>query len=224
MIRSAAFDFDGTLVDSNEIKRRAFFEIASGFDPEGDLVREVMARQPAGDRYGIARSLAAVIAARGALPEGQSAQDLAKSLADAYTAHCERAVSACPPIAGAEHALERLTERGLPLFLITATPLEAVLPILRNRALDRYFQGVHGGPVSKLESLRQISAGMGARPRELVLVGDGEDDRQAAAAFGCIFIGVAPHGTSRFAHPPGHQISDLQGLPGLLEEIDREVP
>ncbi len=224
MIRSAAFDFDGTLVDSNEIKRRAFFEIAAGFDSEGDLVRNVLDRQPSGDRHAIARSLATAIAERGGLPEAQSVHDLAKSLADAYTAHCERAVSACPPIAGAENALQRLVERGLPLFLITATPFEAVLPILRFRGLDRCFDGVYGGPASKLENLRQVSARIGARPRELVFIGDGEDDRRAAAAFGCAFIGVTPDGASRFESPPGRQISDLHDLPGLIEEIDRKTP
>jgi phosphoglycolate phosphatase-like HAD superfamily hydrolase len=223
MIRGAAFDFDGTLVDSNEIKRRAFFEVAAAFDPDGDLVRDTLDRQPSGDRYAIARSLATAIAERGPLPETQSAHDLAKSLADAYTAHCERAVSTCPPIAGAENALHRLAERRLPLFLITATPLEAVLPILRLRGLDRLFEGVYGGPATKLENLRQVSAEIGARPRDMVFIGDGEDDRRAAVAFGCVFIGVTPDETNRFEHPPGRQIRDLQDLPGLLEEIDREA-
>lgn len=224
MIRSAAFDFDGTLVDSNEIKRRAFFEIAAGFDPDGELVSDILERQPSGDRHAIAQSLATAVAERGSLPEAHSVQDLAKSLADAYTAHCERAVSACPPIAGAENTLQRLTERGLPLFLITATPLEAVLPILRCRGFDRFFDGVYGGPASKLENLRQISAKISTRPRDLVFIGDGEDDRRAAVAFGCVFIGVTPEGADRFERPPGRQIPDLQDLPRLLEEIDRDAP
>lgn len=224
MIRSAAFDFDGTLVDSNEIKRRAFFEIAAGFDPDGELVRDILDRQPSGDRHAIAQSLATAVAERGSLPKAHSVQSLAKSLADAYTAHCERAVSACPPIAGAKNALQRLAERGLSLFLITATPLEAVLPILRCREFDRFFDGVYGGPASKLENLRQASAKINARPRDLVFIGDGEDDRRAAEAFGCVFIGVTPDGTNRFERPPGRQISDLQDLPRLLEEIDREAP
>jgi len=222
MIHAAAFDFDGTLVDSNEIKRRAFFEIAREFDPEGGVVHEVLERRPSGDRYHVARALAAELAARGALPGARCVEDFAKSLADAYTEHCERAVSACDEIAGATDALARLAARGLPLFVNTATPLEAVLPILRRRGLDRFFDGVYGGPSSKLENLREIAERVGARPRELLLVGDGEDDRRVAAAFGCTFVGVAPDAGGRFEQLPERRIPDLVELPRVVDEIAGE--
>jgi phosphoglycolate phosphatase-like HAD superfamily hydrolase len=224
MIRCAAFDFDGTLVDSNEIKRRAFFEIAREFDPEGEVVREVLDRRPSGDRYHVAQALAAELAARAALAAARCTEDLAKSLADAYTAHCERAVSACDEIAGATDALARLAARGLPLFVNTATPREAVLPILRRRGLDRFFDGVYGGPSSKLENLREIAERVGARPRELLFVGDGEDDRRVAAAFGCVFVGVAPEAGGRFERLPERRIPDLLELPRIVDEIAGEPP
>jgi len=222
MIRGAAFDFDGTLVDSNEIKRRAFFEIAREFDPEGEAVREVLSRPGSGDRHHVARALAAELAARAALPDARPAEEFAKSLADAYTAYCERAVSACDEIAGATDALARLAARGLPLFVNTATPLEAILPILRRRGLDRFFEGVYGGPSSKLENLREIAGRIGARPRELLFVGDGEDDRRVAAAFGCAFVGVAPEAGGRFEEPPERRIRDLAELLRVFEEIAGE--
>ncbi len=224
MIRCIAFDFDGTLVDSNEIKRRAFFEIAREFDPDGEVVREVLDRRPSGDRYHVARALAAELAERGALPGVRCVEDLGKSLADAYTVHCERAVSACREIAGATDALARLAARGLPLFVNTATPREAVLPILRRRGLDRFFEGVYGGPSSKLENLRDIAERVGARARELLFVGDGEDDRRVAAAFGCAFVGVASAAGGRFEQPPERRIPDLVELPRVVDEIAGERP
>jgi phosphoglycolate phosphatase-like HAD superfamily hydrolase len=224
MIRCAAFDFDGTLVDSNEIKRRAYFEIAREFDPDGEVVREVLDRQRSGDRYHVARALAAELAARAALPGARCVEDLAKSLADAYTVHCERAVSTCDEIPGATDVLARLAARGLPLFVNTATPREAVLPILRRRGLDRFFDGVYGGPSSKLENLREIAERVGASPPELLFVGDGEDDRRVAAAFGCAFVGIAPDAEGRFEHPPERRIPDLLELPRVLDEIAGESP
>ncbi len=224
MIRCAVFDFDGTLVDSNEIKRRAFFEIAREFDPDGELVREVLDRRPSGDRYHVARGLAAELATRGALPGACCVEDLAKLLADAYTAHCERAVSACDEVAGATDALARLAARGLPLFVNTATPREAMLPILRRRGLDRFFAGVYGGPSNKLENLRDIAERVGARPRELLFVGDGEDDRRVAAAFGCAFVGVVLDVGGRFERAPERRIPDLLELPRVVDEIAGESP
>ena len=50
---------------------------------------------------------------------------------------------------------------------------------------------------------------------ELLFVGDGEDDRSAAEAFGCHFAGVVPavpESASRCR--PAHRIDDLSGLAG----------
>jgi phosphoglycolate phosphatase len=222
MIRGAAFDFDGTLADSNEIKRRAFFEVARSFDPEGEVVREVLDRRPSGDRYHVARALAEEFAPRAAVAGAGGVEDLAKSLADAYTEYCERAVSGCDEIPGAAQALARLAARGLPLFVNTATPRDAMLPILKRRGLDRFFDGVYGGPASKLENLREIAEQVGAPPGELLFVGDGEDDRRVAAAFGCIFVGVVPDAGDRFEQLPERRIPDLVGLPRLVDEISGE--
>ena len=52
MIRCVAFDFDGTLVLSNEIKGGFFFEVASNF-PGGKSCMESILLDQSGDRYAI---------------------------------------------------------------------------------------------------------------------------------------------------------------------------
>jgi len=219
MIRAVVFDFDGTLVDSNEIKRNAFFEVARELDPTGSAVRSALARCPSGTRHQVARALAAELEARGALPDGRAVEEVAKSLVEAYTSRCEEAVSACAEIPGAGRALRELAARGLPLFLATATPLDAIRPILRRRGLEACFDAVYGAPASKRENLGRLLEQAGLRPAELLVVGDGEDDREAAGACGCPFVGVVRRGPGQFRRQPERRIADLEGLPGLLDAL-----
>jgi N-acetylneuraminate synthase len=218
-IRCVVFDFDGTLVDSNEIKRRAYFEVAREFDSEGELVQRAMDRCSDGDRYQITRVLAADLSRRGLLSAERSTEDVAEQLADAYTNYCIRAISECDEVAGATEALRQLNQHGIPVFVNTGAPAGAVLPIMKARELDQYLAGVYGSPASKLENLLLIADQLGLRPEDVLAVGDGEGDREAAAAFGCTFVGVAPKGVEAFSVEPHHRIPHLLELPELLAKL-----
>lgn len=52
MIRCVVFDFDGTLVRSDNIKRASFLAVVRNFDPHGELMARVLTEQP-GDRHAI---------------------------------------------------------------------------------------------------------------------------------------------------------------------------
>ncbi len=219
-VRCAAFDFDGTLVDSNAIKQDAYFAMTRRFSADESIVQAALERRPGGDRYQVSRLIAEELLARGALKEssaGTPADELARALADAYTAHCEREITACDAVAGAREALASLSEFGIALYVNTGTPTEAILPILERRDLKRYFDGVFGAPASKLANLEAIASAAGTQPAEMVLVGDGEDDRQAASSFGCAFIGIALRGESRFAGEVPLLLPDLVRLPELIQ-------
>ena len=72
MIACVTFDFDGTLVDSNQVKVQSFYKIVEDYDPSGSTVTEVLQRCSHEDRYGITRELAREFMAKGLIPPHQT--------------------------------------------------------------------------------------------------------------------------------------------------------
>lgn len=210
MSAHVAFDFDGTLVRSNRIKRDCFHEVAAGVPGASEVLDELFAGGFEGDRLALFRELIARLARRGAagLPEPGA-------LAAAYGAKCRARIAAAPEVPGAGEALARLRAAGARLFLVSATPQGALDEIVADRGLAGFFELVLGGPTAKPAHLRRVLAEFGLAPAELVLVGDGHDDRDAAAALGCRFIAVTDQPKAPFG-PETPGIADLRDLPRLI--------
>ena len=81
MIRCVDFDFDGTLVDSNAIKRDCFFETFTDLDPGGETVAHVLDVVQPGDHYDIVREIATRLHGRGAVRDGSDVEATAERLA-----------------------------------------------------------------------------------------------------------------------------------------------
>lgn len=178
MIRCVVFDFDGTLVLSNAIKRDGFFALATDF-PDGAAAMERLLADPPGDRFAILEAFAA--------PHGADADDLAAR----YGKWCEERILSCPERTGAAAVLVRLRYAGLRLYVNSATPTAPLQAIVARRYASGTFDGVLGGHGAKLVNLEAIAATEELTPVEMLMVGDGIDDRDAAADFGCAFAGVA---------------------------------
>lgn len=220
MIACVAFDFDGTLVDSNQVKVESFYKIVEDYDPSGFTVTEVLQRCSNEDRYGITRELAREFTAKGLTPPQPDVEIIAAQLAEAYTSACERAITQSPEVPGASGILAWLTSEGIPLYLNSRTPTEALNRLVTLRHLTHYFSGIYGAPASKLENLRHIQELTQAKPDEMLFVGDSEDDRKAAAELGCHFVGVTLGKENRFAHPPPElQVADLYQLQPIVTTL-----
>jgi len=223
MIKCVVFDFDGTLVDSNEIKREAFFEVARPWDSSGEVVAAIFERWPAANRYEKTRRIAEELIDRKLLPADSTLEDWATRLADAYTAKCEAAIAGCREMPGTTAALEKLSEMGLLLFINSATPTIPLrrLPELRN--WGRFFQAVYGAESSKAENLLSIAKEFGTDRTEMVHVGDQLDDQSGAEQFGCHFVAMTAGNAKSAVRNSPLFVEDLRDLPILLDRISMET-
>ena len=212
MIRLVLFDFDGTLVDSNALKRACMRAIVA--DLPGGLAALEKARRLGGNRYRLFAEAARLLDPCG---EPSAIARRGRALAAAYTRCCARAIAAAPERRGARAALAALKARGIKIWVNSATPHSDLLAIVRGRGLLAWLDGVLGGPASKTANLRAALAAEGVAPRQALLVGDGPDDLEAARALGTLFVAITAE--NRLAGKGPFAMRDLARLPALVDRI-----
>lgn len=199
-IRLFVFDFDGTLVQSNAIKRNAFYDVARQYAGSGALLDELLNTKPPLDRYGICRALA----------ERFDGADAA-ALADAYTSLCEEQIAVAPEVPGALKLLAALQDAGRFCAINSATPEEALGALVARLPIAPFVHAVLGAPTSKVDNIRRAMGLAGANAQQTVMVGDGPADRHAAAEAGCAFVGVGID-NAHFSPPLPMAVSRLDEL------------
>jgi phosphoglycolate phosphatase-like HAD superfamily hydrolase len=216
MTACIVFDFDGVLVDSNTVKREAYYEIFAEAGPQArGVVKQVLRSDGRSDRYGTIRGILDGLAHLGISPGAGGSDETLAHYAERYNQICEEHAATCPEIPGASATLARLSGR-YGLFVISATPEAPLRRIVERRGWAGYFRAVLGGRRSKSDNLAMVLEREQVRGDEVVFVGDGQRDLDAAQGAGCRFIGV--RNPFNDFDPRGLLlVSDLRGLPALIE-------
>lgn len=213
MIKTVVFDFDGVLVDSEPLKTAGFRRIFSDFNepvPE-EIIATAMEKFSAGrgNRFDIIRETLRV--SRGAEPT----EEEVKTYVARYGAGVDEAIRSLSVSPESHDALGALAAR-FPLYVNSNTPEQPVQETVQRLGLGGYFKKVLGTPNTKVENLKAIAALESATPEEMVFVGDGEADYNAAVQFGCRFI---PFGAFPVLPPPAPQAAAAVSLSALLDLI-----
>ncbi len=88
-------------------------------------------------------------------------------------------------------ALQNWKRKGIPLYIISATPEEALVQSVRELSLEGFgFTKILGFPKKKPDHLREIIAEKRIQSGELLFIGDSSGDYKAAQTVQCGFIGV----------------------------------
>lgn len=211
-----ALDCDGVLLESFDVKTRAFRELFADRPAHVEAIVGYHLANGGTSRYDKFRYIYEHI-----LHQPLSAQAEAQ-LGERFAALVVDEVIRSPFVRGAEAFLREYAARW-PLFIASGTPQDELHLIIERRGLQRYFRGVYGSPRRKVEILRAVLAAHGWQPAELLFVGDAANDWQAAAETGVSFIGRVPEGMPNPFPSAGPLavVADLCGLQDWLERTAR---
>jgi phosphoglycolate phosphatase-like HAD superfamily hydrolase len=177
-------DFDGVVVESNDIKHRAMAELFKGYPEKLDEIMAYHLSHNAVNRHEKFRYIMEKIMGR------KYDQDLAKKWAEEFSRLTREAIINCPFVAGAKEFINYFGSR-YPLYLASATPQDELFLILEGRGLNGTFTGVYGAPQPKMEIFKDIIAKEGLKSAEMLFIGDSPEDEQVARKFGCGFIALS---------------------------------
>jgi phosphoglycolate phosphatase len=177
----AVFDFDGTLVQSAQVKRRAFFEIFP--DRCAPAIEAVLTRDPDGSRFSVIPQMLAESAARG-LDAGEANVTL---LLEAFAERVAHGVANAPEVPGAIDALRRAGEAGA-AYIFSMTPHDELLRQIEMRGWAGLVREAWGYPNLKPQVLAKLLARHACAPQRAIVIGDGESDDRAARENGTRFL------------------------------------
>jgi phosphoglycolate phosphatase-like HAD superfamily hydrolase len=218
MVRCAVFDFDGTLVDSNAVKRSAYRDIFAELGSTGPCVEAVLEDEPGGDRHQVIAQILQRLDAAGFLRVGAEIQRLTSLYAERYNSICEDHAAECHEIPGASAALQRLSRRYV-LYVNSATPDEPLRRVIRRRGWEGHFRGTVGSSQTKVENLANILERERVGGGEVVVVGDDQRDFNSALQCGCWFVGVVTP-SSQFTSPPVYSVDNLLELEPIMDRLN----
>ena len=210
-IHAIAFDFDGVLAESVEVKTRAY---ALLFDEEKEGVVNQFVDYHI-KNCGISRFEKIKLFYRDILQRPLSDKRF-QELVLRFSRLVIDEVVAAPWVEGAREFLIQ-NEKQYKYFIVSGTPEDELKEIVHRRGMGHYFDAVRGSPKDKVTLLGDIMDEYNLRPEKMVFVGDAETDWQAAQKLKIPFLWRCVSG----------QISPLTGYNGprlpSLKDLERNL-
>ena len=217
-IKVIIFDFDGVIVDSADLKDRAWFQIFADYDSlDHDFgIRSIIEKakekysQGRGSRFNILREIFTNLKLPATRLDG-----LIEDYSQKYNKLVQEGINQRNVSPETEGVLKSLFQK-YPLYINSATPTENLQESLEHLKLNHYFRGCFGQPASKVDNLRRITQNEGVVASEVLFIGDSPGDYQAAEEFQCHFIALAnkfnqwPEGNFKIIHSLNQIESELK--------------
>jgi len=181
IIPKIVFDFDGTLVNTNTLKRDSFFKIASSDHGGIDAMARVLDNCDFCDRYKIWKKYSTIL--------GQD-NDFAFNKAQLYTDLLENEINRDLIFNYSEDLLKFLIDKSAKLFICSATPYNTLIKLVDKLGWTKFFTGIYGYPETKTEIIERHIVSDLIKKSKVAYIGDGWDDYIASKKFDIKFFPI----------------------------------
>lgn len=214
MVQVIFFDFDGVIVESVDIKTKAFAEL---FEREGrDVVKGVVdyhLRNTGVSRYEKFRYIYKEILNR-PLTEKEF-QILCNKFANLVI----ESVIKAPYVKGIKEFLENYSAR-YKCFVVSATPQKEIEEIIQKRNMSRFFKRIYGAPTKKSGAMKEILIKERLEPLNAIYVGDAMSDYIAAKDNSVNFVARINNNEAIFDGIDCLKLRDLTNLNKIIEMLE----
>jgi HAD superfamily hydrolase (TIGR01549 family) len=195
------FDFDGVILDSVNVKTKAFAAMFQSYGPE---IENAVVRYHL-ENGGVDRYEKFKYFYENFLDKHLTQNEMEK-LSKQFSQLVVKKVIDSPFVTGALNALKELKMNNIPSFIVSGTPDIEIKAIIKEKDLADFFQEIHGSPRKKWEIVSTILQTNSFNPDKCIFIGDALSDYEASTYNNIHFLGIVSE-NEKSIFPEGTKIS-----------------
>ena len=193
-IKNIIFDFDGVICESVDIKTEAFYEMYLPYGKEiAQKIKEHHIQNGGMSRYDKFKYY--------------EIEFLGKTLSDAkmqnlshkFSTLVKQKIIDAPFVNGVLEFFKEYSQ-GYKCFIVSATPMDEMKEIAKDKKIDHYFQEIFGSPQNKIEWGEYILDTYDLKSNETLFIGDAMSDYNSATAHNLHFL-LRTHNENKLIFP-----------------------
>ena len=181
MLNAIIFDFDGVICESVEAKTEAFRKLFRDHPQHLEKIIQFHMANGGMSRYEKFKIIYRDFLKK-ELTEKESLQ-----LGQRFTEYAYDSVVKSVFVKGAYEFLDRYHKK-FSLFIVSGTPQDEMISIVKKRKLDKFFKAIYGSPATKTVLIKIILDKNKMHPDQVIFVGDSMNDYSGARQAGVEFI------------------------------------